>query len=182
MAEKQKKPSKNEELVEITKQVAALWMDFRNNFRRAFSSQEITPEEERGFLDVKSHLSRLQRILTQRLPEGFRWGSKRMSDLMQQCISIGALREMAMQDKKSLYEQWHGAYISLENLLGVLEILVEGYPVNFQVVVQKSGNIKAQMTKEREAKAKKSKSGAAAALLLLGIVAGAVWYFFFRGK
>lgn len=180
MAENPKTLNKNEETVEVAKQVAALWMDFRNNFRRAFSSQEITAEEERSFLEVKSHLSRLQRVLTQRLPDGFRWGSKVMSELMQQCISIAALREMPMHDKKGLYEQWHGAYISLENLLGVLDVLVEGYPVTFQATVQKSGNIKAQMTKEREGKAKKGTGGAVAAVLLLLLAAGVIWYMYFR--
>jgi hypothetical protein len=180
MAEKQQKPSKNEELVEVAKQVAALWMDFRNNLRKAFSSQEIAPEEDRHFLDVKSHLSRLQRVLSQRLPEGSRWGSKRMTELMQQSISIATLRDMPMQDKKTLYEQWHGAYISLENLLGVLDVILEGYPVNFQATEKKSGNIKAQMNKERQGKAKKASGSVGLVLISLVLIGIAVWYTWFR--
>ena len=180
MAEKEKKLTQNEELVDVAKQVASLWMDFRANFRRAFSAQEITAEEERHFLDVKSQLSRSQRILSQRLPEGFRWGSKRMTGLMQQCISIAALREMPMADKKALYEEWHGAYISLENLLGVLDVRIDGYPVSFHTANPKSGNIKEQMKKDRQGKARKSQSGPAVVLLALILIAAAAWYIFVR--
>ena len=62
-----KKLSKTEEITEAADKVVAFWMDYRKFFRKAFVTQAITAEEEQGFLKTKSEVTRMQRVLHQRL-------------------------------------------------------------------------------------------------------------------
>ncbi len=173
MPKKRKKPTKTEELVSAASKVASLWMDFRKGFQRALGAKEITNQDEQHFLEIKSHLSRLQRILAQRLPEGFKYGSKRMTEIMGQTISISALREMPPSDRRSIYQQWHEAYIALENLQGILDVMEEGFPVKFEVAQAKSGNIKKDLAAKED-----KKSGGGVKILAVIIIAAVGYYLY----
>lgn len=171
-----KKPSKTEMLIESADQVSALWMDFRKCLQKAFSNQEVTHAEEQHFLEVKSNLSRLQRVLSQRLPDGIHYGAKRMTGIMGQAVSIAALREMPLPDKKSLYRQWHETNIAIESVRGIVDVIHEGYPVTLQSSVQvRSGNIKAELGGGKAKKKKKSSTALAAVVLI--VIAAAVWWY-----
>jgi hypothetical protein len=174
---KKKKPSKTDELVSAAENVVSLWVEFRKCFRRAFGSHEITSEEEQHFLEIKSNLSRLQRVLAQRLPEGFKHGSKGITELMAQCVSIASLRELPVNDKKGLYQEWHKAFISLQNLRGILDMMEEGHHIDFETTKAKSGNLKQDM-----GGGKKKQSGFAAkygkTIVVLAVIGAAAWYFY----
>lgn len=170
------KLSKQEQLVMTADKVSALWMDFRKSLQSGFLSREITPADEQHFLEIKSNLSRLQRLMSQRLPEGVHYGSKRMTQIMSQAVSIAALREMPLNDKKSLYQLWHDANIALESVRGVIDVIVDGFPVTIQATTQvRSGNIKQEMSGSKGKK--KSKAGPIAVLVVIVVAAAAWWYY-----
>lgn len=173
---KQKKPTKFDDATEAANSVSALWMEFRKHLRKSFSSQEIQPEEEQRFLEVKSELSRLQRILAQKLPEGAQYGSKEITEVMSSSISIGTVRELPAADKKNLYQRWHECYIAMQRLLGTLDLLREGYPVQFQVHRTRSSNVKESIGMIQAKKGKWKKVVAAVAILAIAAI---VYYLFF---
>jgi hypothetical protein len=178
---KKKKPTKTEELVSSAENVISLWVEFRKCFRRAFGSHEITPQEEQHFLEIKSNLSRLQRVLAQRLPEGFKYGSKGITELMAQCVSIASLRELPANDKKGLYQEWHKAFISLQNLRGILDMMEEGHHITFETTQAKSGNLKKDMRggdkKEVGAMAKYGKT-----VVTIAIIGAVVWFLYTKSQ
>lgn len=186
MAKDKKNPQKtktkkgveqNQELFNAAKQTEANWLEYRKFMRRAFGRQPITQQDEQKFLDLKSNLTRLQRVLAQRLPEGFRYGSKNMHDLMAQTISLSGIREVPMADKKGLYVQWHKAHINMQHMLGILDVMAEGHEVKFETVKAKSGNLKEDIGLDT-GKKKDNKKKMVTVLLLAG-AAAAVYYFFF---
>jgi len=119
-------------------------------------------------------MARLQRALAHKLPEGFRYGSKRITDIMAQSISISALRDLPSPDKKALYERWHEAYIALQNLLGTLDVLREGYPVRFALAKAKTGNIKADLA--GSGKKKRNLKNVVVGIAAIAIAAACVWW------
>ncbi len=177
---KKKKLSEEEklysDLLQAANNVISLWMEFRRYFRMAFSNQEIKPEMEQQFLDIKSNMARLQRFLGQRLPRGFHYGSQGITDMMSQSISIEALRDLPLTDKKGLYEKWHGCYMRLQNLLGILDVMHEGYEVTFEDPKSKSGNIKVDQAAASKKGKKKDNSGTIKMVVAIAAIAGAIFY------
>lgn len=139
-------------------------------------------QEEQEFLELKSQLTRLQRLLAQRMPEGFQYGGHRMADLMGKCISISVIRDLPLQDKKGLYGLWHQVHISLQHMLGILDLIREGHKVTFETVKAKSGNIKADYAASRKGKKKKDVGGTVVKLLVVAAILGAVYYLFVMKK
>jgi hypothetical protein len=172
-----KQEIKNDELMETAGKIAMHWSEFRKTIRRAFANQPVGANEEQHFLELKSNLARLQRIMAQRLPEGFRYGAKGMTELMAQAISISSLREMPTPDKKAIYGRWHQVHISLQHLLGMLDLLGEGYPVKFEAAKAKSGNIKEDigLTGDNK-KSGDAKKKAILVVVLIAAAGAAVWY------
>ncbi|MBN1867978.1 hypothetical protein JW916_11880 [Candidatus Sumerlaeota bacterium] len=159
-----KKTEKYRDLVEAATGVSSLWLEFRKCLRRAFTPGEVPVEEEQKFLEIKSNLARLQRVLSQNLPEGFKYGSKRIAQIMSQAVSIGTVQDLPANDKMTLYNRWHDCYISLQNLVGILDVLNDGYPVRFETVHAKSDNLKERLGAVSTTKKKDQKS------LVVGVV------------
>ncbi len=178
-----KKPTQADEILDAAEHVVGLWMEFRKFFRKAFTSDPITQAEEQTFLRIKSDMSRYQRILGQRVPAGFKYGHKRITDIMAKSISIAALREQPLQDKKNLYAQWHESYVALQNLLGVLDIMREGFPVKFETAtVKKTGNVKADLASSSGKKKGGGAGKALKAIIALAVIGAAAYYFLVMNK
>lgn len=170
------KESKWDPVLDTANNLNSLWMEFRKSLRKAFSPQEIQTAEEQQFLEVKSELSRAQRSLGQSLPEGSHYSGKAISDLMGQCVSIGNIRELPPTDKKSLYDRWHECYIGIQRLVGTLEIMRQGYPVEFKVAKTKTGNVKADIRSSGGKKKSNVAKNLVALVIVAAIVAGAYLY------
>jgi len=170
-----KKASKYDELLAAANGVSALWMEFRKHLRKSFGAQEIQMAEEQRFLEVKSELSRLQRFLAQKLPEGLQYGSKDVSEVMMASVSIGTVRDLPAVDKKNLYQRWHDCYIGLQRLLGVLDVLRDGYPVQFHTAKVRSSNVKESIGLVQRKK-NPTKKVLTAAIVLIVIAAAAFFY------
>jgi len=168
--------AKNDDLFATGEKICALWIDFRKYIRKSFSDQPVTMQEEQDFLELKSQLTRLQRLLGQRMPEGSQYGAHRMSDIMSKCISISVIRDLPLQDKKGLYALWHQVHIAQQRMLGILDLIREGHQVTFETVKAKSGNIKADFAASRKSNKKKDYSGVIKGIIAL-IVIAAVAYF-----
>jgi len=179
--EKKQKITPEQQLLDTGMNLASHWLDFRKFFRKAFSNQPIAQDEEHHFLKIKSEITRIQRILAQNLPEGLDYGVARINNVMTQAISIETLREMPANDKKSLYDEWHAAYIRIQNMLGVLDVIAQGHKVKFAVQRVKSANIKESIgaidTNKKDGKFQKYLMKA----VVLAAVGAAVWYFLLRG-
>ncbi|NQU41838.1 hypothetical protein HQ520_01035 [bacterium] len=172
-----KQAEKNQELIDTASRISNLWMEFRKCLRMAFTTKPVTREQEQGFLDLKSGLARLQRSLAQRMPEGFRYGSKGMHDLMGSSISIATLRELPTNDKKQLYIRWHEAHIALQHLMGILDLLAEGYPVRFEALKKKTGNLKEDIGLSGDGKQKSKKKSAVVFLIVVIALGVGAWLY-----
>lgn len=170
------KESKWDAVLETANNLNSLWMEFRKSLRKAYSPQEIQTAEEQQFLEVKSELSRAQRSLGQTLPEGAHYSAKTISDLMGQCVSIGNIRELPPTDKKNLYDKWHECYIGIQRLVGTLEIMRQGYPVEFKVARTKTGNVKTDLRAGKEKK--KSNLGKNIVAIVIFLVVGGIAYWY----
>ncbi len=176
------KKNKTQELAEATDKVIGLWLKLRSIFRKTVEQKEIEPEDEHNFLELKSHVARLQRFIGLRLPENYKFGSSNISDLMKQVVSLQALSDQPEQDKSELYNKWHQSYIMLQQLRGVIDVMLEGFPVTFEGVRRSSGNIKQDLQGDRGKSGKKaqkaSKNLVTAVVSIL--VVGAVGYYLFK--
>jgi hypothetical protein len=170
---KKDKPTKYRPLLEASQRVGVLWQDFRKCYAKAYSSQEITRDTEQRFLEVKSELARLLRLLSRQLPEGAQYGAKDIGELMAQCVSVGSIQDLPLNDKKALYEKWHQSHIQIKRLEGALEVMDSGFPVHFRVKKAGSGNIKGDLA----GPAKKQKSNKATVVVVIIIIAAAAYYF-----
>lgn len=161
---------KNEELFKTGEKICTLWLDFRKHMRKAFSDQPLGMQEEQEFLDLKSQLTKLQRILTQRLPEAAQsGGAKKMTELMSKCISINVIRDLPLQDKKGLYASWHQLHIQQQHMLGILDLLKEGLKVRFEADKKKTGAKSAGVAKPKK-DVKKTVGTAIGGLLTAAVV------------
>jgi hypothetical protein len=170
------KQSKWDPVLDTANNLNSLWMEFRKSLRKAFSPQDIQTSEEQQFLETKSELSRAQRSLGQTLPEGSHYSGKAISDLMGQCVSIGNIRDLPPTDKKNLYDRWHECYIGIQRLVGTLEIMPQGYPVEFKTAKTKTGNVKADIRSSSGKKKSNLAKNLVAVVIFAAVVAAAYWY------
>ena len=174
MGKKKEKVSKFKEVLDLGLGVVDLWMDFRKSFRKALSGQEVERQDEQHFLQVKSDLARNQRALAQKLPEGLQYGSGDITELMGQSVSISNISDLPPVDKKNLYDRWHKVYIALQRMVGVLELLDQGYHIQFKKAKARSQNVKANLAANGADKKKKS---SAAVIVVTIVVIVAVGYY-----
>ncbi len=170
------KQNKTQELAEATDKVIGLWLKMRSVFRQTAEKDQPEAEEEHNFLELKSQIARLQRFIGLRLPENYKFGSSRMSDLMGQVVSLQALSDLPEPDRSSLYNEWHESYIMLQQLRGVIDVMLEGFPVTFEGVKRSSGNIKQDLqggsgrSKKNAQQVMKNLFTAVVAILVIGAV------------
>ncbi|MDX2176961.1 MAG: hypothetical protein SF028_10890 [Candidatus Sumerlaeia bacterium] len=104
------------------------WLGFRRYLAKAFSEEAITPEEESGFLEVKSQIARAMRSVAERIKEKeFYTGGDKAAVLLKQCVSVGHMRSLTPPDRRTLLKDWHGIFIQLSRSVGVFKFLSEGY-------------------------------------------------------
>ena len=123
----QKPPSPSEVALAEAQNLLQLWMNTKSSFAKANSEEEITREDEQSFLETKSEISRYQRTLTPKLPEGVTFGADRMQELLRQSISIGHLRNLPKVDRTNLLVQWHYVFVFLSRAVGAMQFMTEGY-------------------------------------------------------
>ncbi|MCB2155737.1 hypothetical protein KQI84_12705 [bacterium] len=105
------------------------WLSFKKYLNKSFGEEDVTPEDESNFLEVKSAVARNVRSVGERLKEmkELDYGGSAIRDLLNKCVSVGHLRALPAADKRALYKDWHGVFVRLSRTVGALKFMSEGY-------------------------------------------------------
>lgn len=105
------------------------WLAFRKYLLKAFSDEEIGPDDETDFLDIKSNVARNVRTMSERIKgyAGLDYGDKMIRELLNKCVSANTLRTLPEKDQSALLTEWHKVFIRLSRSVGALKFMSEGY-------------------------------------------------------
>ena len=109
------------------KELLETWMRIKLAFQKAFSREEITPEQENAFLQLKSDLSRHYRSVGSRLPKDLQFDGDQMMEMLKNAISMQHLQNQPVNEKRRIFNFWHQVYVKMTRTLGALETIDEGY-------------------------------------------------------
>lgn len=120
-------PKEVEELHHSLKNLLGIWMHIKLAIQKAFGKGAITKAQEEAFLNLKSNLSRLYRVVGDRLPKDIQFGGDEMIDIMKNATTMEHLHSLPLAEKRNVFSQWHKIYILMMRSFGALEVINEGY-------------------------------------------------------
>ena len=121
-------PPEVEELDENVKKLLELWMNTKLAFIKAFDNRsELSREHEGAYLNLKSDLSRIYRIMSEKLPKGLLFEGEKMIDMLKNAMTMETLRQFPPSERQNYYKTWHNIYIRLTRTLGALDVMKAGY-------------------------------------------------------
>jgi len=109
-----------ERKVVLTQQFLDLWIRFFDMVVAGRRAEEVVPEQETSFLAVKSELARRHKVLETALGMDYNLDASTMN-IVGQAISLDSLRSSSDVAMKKMENEWHRAYISINETLGVLQ-------------------------------------------------------------
>lgn len=95
------------------KEIIDLWVKFNDLIREAHRDKSVTKEKEEEFLNIKTSLARKQQILYST--------PLNLMNILNQATTLSDLIKLQDLQMKKFYADWHGTYLSLNELLGKLE-------------------------------------------------------------
>ena len=113
--------SKTKESLNRTKEFIELWKKFNQIYKAAMNNRAITEEEEELFLETKSVVARKFQSLVDSLALE-RATIDRTYDVINQIISLKSMPALPEEALRRIDNDWHQTYISLNRLLGHLEM------------------------------------------------------------
>ncbi|MBX7246600.1 MAG: hypothetical protein K1X53_13975 [Candidatus Sumerlaeaceae bacterium] len=176
----QRPPTPTEQALAEAQKLLQLWVAVKAYFMRACTEEPIVKENEQAFLETKSEVSKLQRMLTSKMPEGLVFGNDRMQDFLRQAISMSHLRGLTKADRATMLSLWHYVFIYLSQAAGALQFINEGYTPRPKTKGKGGSNIsdlKGAASKKKEAKPNPLTSPKTWVVILL---LGAAGYFVFN--
>jgi hypothetical protein len=175
-----KPPTPAEVAVAEAQRLTSLWISVRGFFAKAVTDDAITREDEQAFLEAKSEVSKLQRTLSSKMPEGIKFAADRMQDLLRQSISLQHLRALPKADRQNLLATWHHVFIWLSQATGALQCIAEGYKYDPATRSKKAVGTQLSDLKGAAASASKSKEPSALAnpklWIAIALIGGALFY------
>ena len=111
---------KLEKSVEYTRIFMDLWVKFYDLLISARKREQITPKDEADFLAVKSELARRHKVLQLTLGQDYGLDVNTMN-IVSQAISLDSAQSSSEVAMKKLENEWHRAYITINETLGSLE-------------------------------------------------------------
>lgn len=111
---------KLEKNIEGTRIFMDLWVRFYDQLVSARKREQVDSKEEADFLAVKSELARRHKVLQQGLGADYGLDANTMN-IVSQAISLDAVKSSSDVAMKKLENEWHRAYISINETLGSLE-------------------------------------------------------------
>jgi hypothetical protein len=111
---------KLEKGIEYTRIFMDLWVKFYDLLISARKREQVTPKDEADFLAVKSELARRHKVLQQTLGEDYGLDANTMN-IVSQAISLDSVQTSSEVAMKKLENEWHRAYITVNETLGALE-------------------------------------------------------------
>jgi len=104
----------------LTQQFLDLWIRFFDMVVAGRRAEAVVPEQETSFLAVKSELARRHKVLETSLGIDYNLDANTMN-IVGQAISLDSLRSSSEVAIKKMENEWHRAYISINETLGVLQ-------------------------------------------------------------
>lgn len=149
------------------------WLAFKRFVLKAYSQEPITPEDEQEFLEVKSQINKVGRMLSDRLKNLGYQGDK-IGSMLRQCISVSQLRAMPVPERRGLYKEWHSISINLSQAQGMVDFIAQGWEP--RIANTKSGYSIADIKGRKDKGKKKGKAGMiVTVIIILAVVGGAAF-------
>lgn len=120
-------PPEVAQITQAVKSLLEIWLKVKLVFQTAFRKGEIQREQENAFLQLKSDLSRNLRVTSDRLPKDLQFDGEVMMEMMKNAISMQHLQNLSVNDKRTIFNQWHRVYIKLTRTYGAVEVIDQGY-------------------------------------------------------
>lgn len=120
---KKQEASENQQLLN---NILQHWLTFKRFVLKAFSQEPVTPEDEQEFLEAKSHINKITRMLSERI-KALGFEGDKIGGILRTCISVSQLRGMPVPDRRGLYKEWHSIYVSLNQAQGAVDFIGEGW-------------------------------------------------------
>lgn len=103
-----------------TKELLALWQEFYEYFEMAKKGENLTPEKEEAFLDLKSKIAMLHDSFMDALTHDQNIGQN-VLDIVTRSISLKHLNRQNIADIKKMEIEWHESYLLLNETVAMLE-------------------------------------------------------------
>jgi len=103
-----------------TQQFLDLWVKFFDMMVASRRADEVSREHETSFLAVKSEIARRHKVLQENLGMDYALDANTMN-IVGQAISLDSLRSSSDVAMKKIENEWHRAYIAINETLGVLQ-------------------------------------------------------------
>lgn len=116
-----------DELYENIKKLLELWMKIKLVFIKAFGDDEVTREHETSFLNLKSEITRIYRIISDKLPPGLKFDGDKAMEQLKNAMSMEHLQKQSASERQNNFKSWHSIYVRLTRTLGALEVMKNGY-------------------------------------------------------
>ncbi len=105
----------------MIKEFIELWKKFNQIYKEAMKNSSVTDEEEELFLETKSVIARKFQTIVESLTVE-RATVDRTYDVINKIISLKSLPTFSEETLRRINNDWHQVYISLNRLLGHLEV------------------------------------------------------------
>jgi len=103
-----------------TKELLALWQEFYEYFEMAKKGENLTPEKEEAFLELKSKIAMLHDSFMDALTHDQNIGQN-VLDIVTRSISLKHLSRQNIADIKKMEIEWHESYLLLNETVAMLE-------------------------------------------------------------
>lgn len=120
-----------DELVKLDTRIAtcreyiALWTNYFRYIAETLDRKEVTPEEEKGFFQIASQLSRKHFLFVELMGDCFDRGGD-IINLLATGSSLAMLQGMQEQTRSKFELDWHSLFLDLNKSLGRLVRMIPG--------------------------------------------------------
>lgn len=116
-----------------SEQLLNSWKFFREFFRRCIESpHEVSKEEEKKFLEIKSSIAKYQRLINSKIERNIKFKTDDMQNVLRQSVSLTHLIALPDADKKALYATIHSVYVNILTIVGAYRFMLEGYHPHYK--------------------------------------------------
>ncbi len=115
------------ELNKLMRSQLEVWMHIKLAIQKAFGKTPITRDHENAFLKLKSDLSRLYRVVSEKVPKELQFEGDDMIDLMKGVTTMAYLNALPLTEKQNILNKWHRIYVLMSRTFGSLEVMSDGY-------------------------------------------------------
>jgi hypothetical protein len=103
-----------------SKELLALWRTFHDFFVMGVKGENLTPEKEEQFLEIKSKIAMLHDSFMEALTHDQNIGQE-VLNIVSRAITLKHLSKQSAADIKKMEIEWHESYLLLNETIGVLE-------------------------------------------------------------